>query len=62
MNELSIHHFHSPHVDVSSHQTTLRVLDVGFCGLGQEGGQYLLGVLQQNVREFARLTACVNTH
>lgn len=38
-----------------SNQTTLRVLDVGFCGLGQEGGRYLLGVLQHNVRGPVRL-------
>lgn len=40
---------HPQLTDASAHQTTLRVLDVGFCGLRQEGGHYLLRVLQQNV-------------
>ena len=40
---------HAPPVHVRAHQTTLQVLDLSFCELGQEGGQYLARVLHQNV-------------
>ena len=48
-----------PPVDVPVHQTTLRVLDVGLCGLGQGGGQYLANVLHKNVRPTSPNNRCL---